>query len=167
MEKGYMYLEKTSCLNLEPSTIIKTSCHFSPLLILGIRNYLLMFSFPEQVHQWILNGILKKRMLWYEWGGGHGAGAWENRGGGVRRQEKKGREVGEKLKKASFSYLSLLIISSQRNKLNNVSWLPFNVLPGLNENFICDKVKKRTFVLGLKKKKKALLPVQLNRFEIW
>ena len=54
-------------------------------------------------------------------GGGHGAGAWENGGGGVQRQEKKGREVGEKLKKASFSYLSLLIISSQRNKLNNVS----------------------------------------------
>ena len=54
-------------------------------------------------------------------GGGHGAGAWENRGGGVWRREKKGREVGGKFKKASFSYLSLLIISSQRNKLNNVS----------------------------------------------
>ena len=166
MEKGYIYLEKTSCLNLEPSIIIiiKTSCHFSPLLILGIRNYLLMFNFPEQVHQWILNGILKKRMLWYEWGGTWGRSLGEQ-GGGVRRQEKKGREVGEKFKKASFSYLSLLIISSQRNKLNNVSWLPFNVLPGLKQNFICDKVKKRTFVLGFKKK--ALLLVQLNRFEIW
>ena len=54
-----------------------------------------------------------------------GGGTWGRslgeQGGGVRRQEKKGREVGEKFKKASVSYLSLLIISSQRNKLNNVS----------------------------------------------
>ena len=166
MEKGYIYLEKTSCLNLEPSTIIKTSCHFSPLLILGIRNYLLMFNFPEQVHQWILKlwHIKKENALIWVGGGTWGRSLGEQRGG-VRRQEKKGREVGEKFKKASFSYLSLLIISSQRNKLNNVSWLPFNVLPGLKQNFICDKVKKRTFVLGLKKK--ALLLVQLNRFEIW
>ena len=46
MEKCYIYLEKTSCVNLEPSTMIKTSCHFSPVLILGIRNYSSMFSFP-------------------------------------------------------------------------------------------------------------------------
>ena len=96
MEKGYIYLEKTSCLNLEPSTIIKTSCHFSPLLILGIRNYLLMFNFPEQIHQWILNGILKKRMLWYEWGGDMGQEPGRTGGRGTETEEERagsGREI--------------------------------------------------------------------------
>ena len=62
-------------------------------------------------------------------GGGHGAGARENRGReGYGRREKKGREagplrwreVGEKFKKSSFFYL-LLLTSSQRNEPNNVS----------------------------------------------
>ena len=46
--------------------------------------------------------------------GGQGAGAWENRGRKGYRRER------EKLKKASFRYL-LLLTSSQRNELNNVS----------------------------------------------
>ena len=72
----------------------------------------------------------------YTVGGDRGAGARENRGReGHGRREKKGREAGslrwreagEKLKKASFRYLLLLISSSQRNEPNNFSWLPFNV----------------------------------------
>ena len=116
MEKCYIYLEKTSCLNLEPSTMIKTSCHFSPLLILEIRNYSSMFSFPwtspSVNSQW---HIKKMSALILVGGRDRGAGAWENRGRkGYGRREKKGREVGEKFKKASFSYLSLLIIQSKK-----------------------------------------------------
>ena len=44
MEKGYIYLEKSSCqcLDLDPSTMIKTLCFFSPLLILRVHKYLSM-----------------------------------------------------------------------------------------------------------------------------
>ena len=56
MEKGYIYLEKSSCLGLEPSAMIKTSCHFSLLLILQIRKYSSMFGFfwrsPSVNSQW-------------------------------------------------------------------------------------------------------------------
>ena len=48
------------------------------------------------------------------------------------------RREREKLKKASFRYL-LLLTSSQRNELNNVSWLPFNFLRGLKQNFIRER----------------------------
>ena len=65
-------------------------------------------------------------------GGGQGAGARENRGlEGYQRER-------EKLKKASFRYL-LLLTSSQRNELNNISWLPFNFLRGLKQNFIRER----------------------------
>ena len=102
-----------------------------------------------------------------------GAGARDNRGGreGYGRREKKGRkawslrwrEAGEKFKKASFCYL-LLLTSSQRNEPNNVSWLPFNVLRGLKQNFIREKSPKRKVVLGVKKYKKALPSVKLKTF---
>ena len=74
-----------------------------------------------------------------------GAGARENRGWeGYGRRAKKGREggslrwrkAGEKFKKAGFCYLLLLITSSQRNEPENVSLLSFNVLQGLQQNFI-------------------------------
>ena len=98
MEKGYIYLEKTSCLNLEPSTIIKTSCHFSPLLILGIRNYLLMFNFPEQVHQWILKlwHIKKENALIWVGGGDMGQEPGRTEGRGTETGEERagsGREI--------------------------------------------------------------------------
>ena len=50
-----------------------------------------------------------------------GAGARENSGReGYGRREAKGREAGEKFKKARFRYL-FLFTSSQRNEPNNVS----------------------------------------------
>ena len=79
-----------------------------------------------------------------------GARARENRGRErYGRREEKGRkagslrwwEAGEKFRKASFRYL-LLFTASQRNEPNNVSWLPFNVLRGLKQNFISQKSQK-------------------------
>ena len=74
-----------------------------------------MFSFhrtsPSVNSQWHINKMSALILV----GGDRGAGAWENRGWeGYGRQEKKGWEVGEKFKKASFSYLSLLIIQSKK-----------------------------------------------------
>ena len=47
--------------------------------------------------------------------GDRGEGARENRGWeGYGRREKKGREAGEKFKKARFRYLLLLIIQSKK-----------------------------------------------------
>ena len=99
--------------------------------------------------------------FWYVSGGDRGREPGRTGGGrpGYGRREKKGREAGslrwreaeEKFKKASFRYL-LLLTSSQRNEPNNVSWLPFNVLRGLKQNLYARKVKKRKFVLGIKKK---------------
>ena len=76
-----------------------------------------------------------------------GGGGGKDRGAGSR--EKKGRETGslrwreagEKFKKASFCYL-LMLTSSQRNEPKNVSWLPFNVFRGLQQNFIHEKSQK-------------------------
>ena len=100
-----------------------------------------------------------------------GAGARENRGWeGYGRREKKGqkagsrrwREAGEKFKKISFRYL-LLLTSSQRNEPNNFSWLPFNVLRGLKQNFIREKSQKTKG--GTRDKKNRALPsVQLETF---
>ena len=107
-----------------------------------------------------------------------GAGARENRGRErYGRREEKGRkagslgwrEAGEKFRKASFRYL-LLLTSSQRNEPNNVSWLPFNVLRGLKQNFIrqkSQKTKGRTRDNNNKKikiKKTALPSVKLETF---
>ena len=106
---------------------------------------------------------------------GRGGEPWRTGGRGTE-----GREAGEKFKKASFRYL-LLLTSSQGNEPNNVSWLPFNVFWGLKQCEYCStvsrtfvqdcsftefggellliisltrKVKKRKFVLGIKKKLK-------------
>ena len=107
------------------------------------------------------SGLYFLPKLW----GDRGVWARENRGReGYGRREKKGwearslrwREAGEKFKKASFCYL-LLLRSSQRNEPNNVSWLPFNVFRGLKQNLYARKVKKRKFILGIKKKQHYFL----------
>ena len=120
---------------------------------------------------WMHSCICRSRVSWTmllcssfssrKWRG-TGAGDRENRGReGYGRRERKGREAREKFKKASFRYL-LLLTSSQRNGPNNVSWLPFIVLRGLKQNLYARKVKKRKFVIGIKKT--ALLPVKLETF---
>ena len=87
-------------------------------------------------------------------GGAGGAGARENMGReGYGRREKKEREAGEKFKQASFRYL-LLLTFSQRNEPNNVSWLSFNVLRGLTQNFIRQKSQKTKMRIRDKIKKK-------------
>ena len=99
-----------------------------------------------------------------------GSGARENRGReGHGKWEKKGREAGfmwwreagEKFKKASFRYL-LLLTSSQRNEPKNVSWLPFNVLRGLTQNFIHKKSQKTK--IRIRDKKTVLPPVKFETF---
>ena len=68
-------------------------------------------------------------------GGGRGMGDGRRKGG------KRDLCNGGKLKKASFRYL-LLLTSGQRNEPNIVSWLPFNVLWGLTQNFVGEKSQK-------------------------
>ena len=51
-------LEKSSFLGLEPSTMIHTSCHFSPLLMFEFGSIRRCLAFPGQIHWWILNGII-------------------------------------------------------------------------------------------------------------
>ena len=69
----------------------------------------------------------------------------------------------EKLKNASFCYL-LLLTSSQWNEHNNISWLPFNILHSLKQNFISEKTKLKRwkFVFGIKNT--GLLPVKIKTF---
>ena len=83
-------------------------------------------------------------------GGGQGAGAWENRGweGYYGRREKKGREVGEKLKKGSICYL-LTAYHPVKNKPSNI--FDFHLMFSEAPNKIL-YARKRKFVLGLKKK---------------
>ena len=71
------------------------------------------------------------------------------------------RREREKLKKARFRYL-LLLTSSQRNELNNVSWLPFNFLRGLKQNFI--RERSQNTKIRSRGKNTALLPVKLETF---
>ena len=70
IEKGYVYLEKSSCLGLEPSAMIKTSCHFSPspIMILRIRKYSSMFGFTwtslSVNFQWHIKNMSALIWLW-------------------------------------------------------------------------------------------------------
>ena len=59
-------------------------------------------------------------------------------------------------------FICYCLSSSQRNEPNNVSWLPFNVLRGLKQNFICGKSQKSK--IRTRDKKKVLLPVKLETF---
>ena len=82
--------------------------------------------------------------------GGTGAGAKENRGQegtGVGRRKGGKRDLYDGRKQERTSKRQAFIIgyclsSSQRNKPNNISWLPFNVLQGLKQNFVCKKSQK-------------------------
>ena len=49
-------------------------------------------------------------------------------------------------------FICYCLSSSQRNEPNNVSWLPFNVLRGLKQNFICGKSQKSKIRTRDKKK---------------
>ena len=93
-------------------------------------------------------------------GEGQGAGAKENRGqegtGVVRRKGGKrdlydGRKQERTSKRQAF-IIGYCLSSSQRNKPNNVSWLPFNVLRGLKQNFVCKKSQKTKMRTRDKKK---------------
>ena len=81
--------------------------------------------------------------------------------GGRDRGREGYRREREKFKKASFRYL-LLLTSSQRNELNNVSWLSFNFLRGLKQNFI--RERSQNTKIRSQGKNTALLPVKLETF---
>ena len=87
---------------------------------------------------------------------GGGAGGWKPRRTGGRRGTGDGRRKGGKQEgnsKRQAFVIWYCLSSSQRNKPNNVSWLPFNLLQGLKQNFICEKSQTRKFVLATTKKK--------------
>ena len=83
----------------------------------------------------------------------------ERAGGGISTMAGSGREI----QKVKLFLFFQLLTSSQRNEPYNVSWLPFNVFRDLKQNLYTRKVKKRKFVLGIKKKT-ALLPVKFESF---
>ena len=93
-----------------------------------------------------------------------GAGAQENRG-----REKKGQEagslrwqeVGEKFKKASFRYLLLHIIHSKKRTQQLFLWLPFNILQGWKQNFVCKK-SQETKIRTQDKKKTAFTSSEIG-----
>ena len=78
-------------------------------------------------------------------------------------RRKGGKQEGNSKRQAFV--ICYCLSSSQRNKPNNVSWLPFNLLQGLKQNFICEKSQTRKFVLATTKKKTALLRVKLEIFD--
>ena len=68
---------------------------------------------------------------------GGGKGGREPRRIGGRRGTGDGRRKGGKQERNSK--ILHCLSSSQRNKPNNVSWLPFNLLQGLKQKFRCEK----------------------------
>ena len=49
---------------------------------------------------------------------------------------------GREIKKGKLLLFVILLTSSQKNYPKNVSWLPFNVFLGLQQNFIHEKSQK-------------------------
>ena len=101
---------------------------------------------------------LHRTTLFY-WEGGRGTGD-----GGAGAREKKGWEGGSlrrRYAREKFEKESFRLSSSQRNEPKQ---LPFNVLRGLKQNFICEKNQKTKILTRDKKKKTALLPFKLEIF---
>ena len=107
------------------------------------------------------------RLVWR--GGGQGGGSPGEQGaGGVREtgEERAGGGIstmagsGREFKKASFCYL-LLLTSSQRNEPKNVSWLPFNVFRGLQQNCIHEK-RQKTKIGARDEKKKCITSCEIG-----
>ena len=73
--------------------------------------------------------------------GGRGGSPGEHGAEGVRETEEERAGSEREIQKGKLSLL-LLLTSSQRNEPNNVSWLSFNVLRGLTQNFIRQKSQK-------------------------
>ena len=100
---------------------------------------------------------LHRTTLFY-WQGGGGAGAREKKGWerGISTTTVSGREI----RKGKLSFFLLLLIIQSKKRTQQ---LPFNVLRGLKQNFICDKSQK-TKIRTWDIKKTALLPVKLETF---
>ena len=118
--------------------------------------------------------LIKVLCLCKRVGRDRGAGARENRGqkgtGDGRRKGGKrdlydGGKRERNSKEASFRYLLLLIIQSKK-RTQQRSWLPFNVLRGLKQNFVWKKSQKTKFVLGIKKKKQHYFRWNWKPFQV-
>ena len=100
---------------------------------------------------------LHRTTLFYWEGGAGGQEPGRRKGGKGDLYDEAKRERNSKRK--AFVFLLLLIIQSKKR----AQQLPFNVLRGLKQNFICKKSQK-TKIRTRDKKKTALLPVKLETF---
>ena len=136
-----------------PTRLLYLLTWFTWQKVANLKNCLsVVFLYKSKVSNFVLKllnyykinsvGCLEK------WGRIGGAGARENRGQESTGDRRKKGGKGKRNSKRQAFVICYCLSSSPRNEPNNVSWLPFNILQGLKQNFVQKKSENKNSYSG-------------------